>query len=356
MKAQATATLWAVLFTAAAHGQLAAPAPQDAQQPTPAAQPLPLDMPAPDQVHDVKTVPQVERIPINEGRVRTIHLRYGITTAIKTPLPVTTIAIGDPYLFEAEHSAEEPTILLVKPRTHEACNSNLVVVLENGTALSFSLASTGDGIPNDPVDFMLELTQGQSLFKSSAGTDLSSSGKAFSGGSLPGAPDQTDDVRKLLLATLRDQSHVATPAYRNAKELTKEVKANESAPDTLAVALGAVRQSGDHMIVSYSVMNISNILVEVMPAQVQYSNPHAKKPKKGRGARAEQIPVNQFLTTERKLQPGQRCDGVITFDRPNFKQFAERLLLQVASASAVDYPLMVPIPFVAPGPDPAGKE
>ena len=50
-----------------------------------------------------------------------------------------------------------------------------------------------------------------------------------------------------------------------------------------------------------------------------------------------------------KLAPGERLDGVVQFSRPGFKQSRETLLLQLATADAVDNPVMIPLPFVAPG-------
>jgi hypothetical protein len=50
-----------------------------------------------------------------------------------------------------------------------------------------------------------------------------------------------------------------------------------------------------------------------------------------------------------KLAPGERSDGVVQFSRPGFKQSKETLLLQLATADAVDHPVMIPLPFVAPG-------
>lgn len=302
--------------------------------------------------NNVHTTPLVEHFPINEGRVRDIHLRFGITTTVKTPAAITTIAIGDPYLFEAEHSADEATIVLVKPRTHEPSNSNMVVVLENGKTLSFRLLSVGDGHAGDAVDYMVDMQPQQSMFLSSA--DAGGLGQTFSSSpSKPLAEEGGDTDNKTLhtnlLKRLGEQKRIATPTYQSARQLVKLVKENENAPNTLAIALGKVLQQGDVMTVTYSVMNISNSFVEVLPPQVQYSNPHAKKPKKNRGARAEQIPIEGYLTTERKLAPGQRCDGVLSFVRPNFKQYEEKLLLQVAAAAAVDFPLMMPLPFVAPG-------
>jgi hypothetical protein len=39
----------------------------------------------------------------------------------------------------------------------------------------------------------------------------------------------------------------------------------------------------------------------------------------------------------------------VEFSRPGFKQSADRLVLKLGTASAVDHPLLLPLPFVAPG-------
>jgi hypothetical protein len=39
----------------------------------------------------------------------------------------------------------------------------------------------------------------------------------------------------------------------------------------------------------------------------------------------------------------------VEFSRPGFKQSADRLVLELGTASAVDHPLLLPLPFVAPG-------
>ena len=44
-----------------------------------------------------------------------------------------------------------------------------------------------------------------------------------------------------------------------------------------------------------------------------------------------------------------RADGAVEFSRPGFKQSADRLVLEIATASAVDHPLLLDLPFVAPG-------
>jgi hypothetical protein len=77
-------------------------------------------------------------------------------------------------------------------------------------------------------------------------------------------------------------------------------------------------------------------------------NEQVKKKDKKRIVEAEQIQVEGFRVNGRRLAPGQRVDGALTFERPGFKQSQEQILLQLASANAVDKLLLLAIPFVAP--------
>jgi len=62
----------------------------------------------------------------------------------------------------------------------------------------------------------------------------------------------------------------------------------------------------------------------------------------GRFSGGHQWPV---LGGHRGLGAGQRTDGVVIFERPNFKQSSETLFLQVADSGAVDLPALAPIGF-----------
>ena len=68
---------------------------------------------------------------------------------------------------------------------------------------------------------------------------------------------------------------------------------------------------------------------------------------KGKEIKAEPIGIAEYRMTSKRLQPGERADGVVTFDRPTFKESAEKLELQVAESGQVDHPVRVPVPFVA---------
>jgi hypothetical protein len=107
------------------------------------------------------------------------------------------------------------------------------------------------------------------------------------------------------------------------------------------------------MLVAYSVMNTTDHWIEVLPPQVELNSPNLdgekKKNKKKREILAEQVPITDYRLNVRRLAPGDRADGAVQFARPGFKQSKDRLLLQLATASAVDTPLLMPVLFIAPG-------
>jgi hypothetical protein len=144
------------------------------------------------------------------------------------------------------------------------------------------------------------------------------------------------------------EAEIATPFWITADDLVKMDKANVNATRTIAASLGRVVQVGDTMMVSYSVLNVSPKWVQVLTPQVQLGNPVQKKPSK-KGILSQPVSIQDFRQDVVKLAPGERLDGVVQFSRPGFKQSKETLLLQLATADAVDHPVMIPLPFVAPG-------
>jgi hypothetical protein len=84
-----------------------------------------------------------------------------------------------------------------------------------------------------------------------------------------------------------------------------------------------------------------------MPPQIQL----AGKVKKGAivkhkvWSNSEQLLVEEFRMSRRRLGPGERADGVVVFERPSFKQSNETVLLQMADSGAVDRPALAPIGF-----------
>jgi hypothetical protein len=291
--------------------------------------------------------PTVSNLQVSVNTVTDLHLRPMFITTIRLPEPATSAAVGDKTLFDVEHSEEEPRLVFVKPRTKEAAVSNLVIALESGQEISMRLLSGGNE-GNAPVDFVVNYQPQQSFL-------IGSTDEVLQGADTPG-----QEKPKTLAAidrALKEQAEISTPQW--AGDLAKDAKN----PDGKTIgkpigkpmmgALGEVREKGDEMLVAYSVMNTTDHWIEVLPPQIELSSPgregKKKKDKKKQEILAEQVPVMDYRLTGRRLAPGERADGAVEFARPGFKQSNDRLLLQLATVSAVDTPLLMPIPFVAPG-------
>ena len=290
---------------------------------------------------DVK--PTVTDLPISGDRVTDLHLRPLFTTTIRLPEAVTSVAVGAPTLFEVEHSDQEPHLVFVKPSTKEAATSNLVIALQSGQAISMRLLSDGDG-GNAPVDFVVNYRPQQSFLIGSSDAVVHSTETVKE--EKPRAVPVIDQV-------LKTQSEIATPDWVGGLAKDARNPDDKAAGKPLVAALGDVREKGAEMLVAYSVLNTTDHWIEVLPPQVELNSPNLdgdkKKYKKKREILAEEVPITDYRLNVRRLAPGERADGAVEFARPAFKQSKDRLLLQLATASAVDTPLLMAVPFVAPG-------
>ena len=98
-------------------------------------------------------------------------------------------------------------------------------------------------------------------------------------------------------------------------------------------------------ILSFSILNDSKHVLELLPPQIELTgNAHGNGGKRIKG---DPVAISDYRMTTRRLEPGQRADGVIMFERPSFKESSEQLQLQLAQAEQVDRPILLPVPFTA---------
>jgi hypothetical protein len=253
------------------------------------------------------------------------------------------VAVGAPTLFEVEHSDQEPRLVFVKPSTKDAATSNLVIALQSGQEISMRLLSDGNG-GNAPVDFVVNYRPEQSFLIGSTDEALHSADTA---------KEEKPKAIPVIDQTLKKQAEIATPDWIGGLAKDARNPDAEAGGKPMLAALGDVRESGGEMLVAYSVMNTTDHWIEVLPPQVELNSPSLdgdkKKEKKKHEILAEQVPITDYRLNARRLAPGQRADGAVQFARPGFKQSKDRLLLQLATASAVDTPVLMSVPFVAPG-------
>jgi hypothetical protein len=279
--------------------------------------------------------PQVSEVLISPDTVSALHLKPNFATSILMPEPVASVVLGAPALFKEEHSEHDPDLVTVKPITRHTATSNLLISTRSGKHISLQLISDQGSAATTPVDFVLVYRLPHDFLIPTDDTD----------DAVIAVPPKTSKPLSELETAFADQQRVASPAWNAQHNPKQKVK--------IAASLGSVIADGNSMVIAFSVLNQSGQWVEVLPPQIELKHPAmqpgAKKPKKKQtDVLADQVPITEYRYTERKLAPGARSDGVVRFERPNFKQLEERLQLELATADAVNRPLLLNLPFTAP--------
>jgi hypothetical protein len=288
---------------------------------------------------DPATPARVATMTIRPGEVTVLHLRPEFESTIHLPEEVTSVVLGSPGAFKAEHSEGEPNYVYVKPTRMEASQSNLLISTKTGQHVSLELINDGPG-GSAPVDFLLEYKPQQSFLISDASPAVTAE---------PGATEGKP-------SDLRTEIHPST-ATPSALELEYEQQQRINTPTwtrwenkQIETSLGDVRQWENQVAVSFSVLNETGNAVEIVPPQIQLagSTKQKKKKKKGVSVTADQLEVRDFRLSATRLEPGARADGVVLFDRPNYKQSTEKLYLQLAQADKIEQPILIRLPFTPP--------
>ena len=284
------------------------------------------------QTQEGQIIPTVTSARVEDGAVTVLHLAPGYTTSVRLPEEISSVVIGNPASFKAEHSESEARLVFLKPTTSQPSESNALITTRSGQEISLHLVSVGKDAANARVDFLVEYRQAQSMlispdkqsFLIADTRPVSSTAPANS----PSQPDRPDPLAK----QLEKQKALPLPAWQG-----KEMLA----------ALGGSFESNNQTILSFSVLNDSKRVIELLPPKIELTG--SSHGNGGKRIKAEPIAISDFRMTTRRLEPGQRADGVIVFERPSFKESTERLQLQLAQAEQVDRLILLPVPFTASG-------
>jgi hypothetical protein len=282
-----------------------------------------------------------------------VRLAPRYATAIRMSEAISAVVVGDPEKFLAEHSDKEPTLVFVKPVVQEPAESNLLVTTIKGRQVSFVLRSEGG--ESKPVDFVVTyrlagtfLVEESDLRTNEVPRTVNlASGVhmrpvALSSGRAPLNTNSNEGDPEPLDGLLERQQRASLPALYGMRP-----PALDGRGDHVQAGVSEVIDAGRTVVVLFSVVNPQQRAIEILPPQIQL----AGKVQKGfiiRGSRwgtSEQLPVTEFRLSQRKLDAGERADGVVVFTRPNFKQSNESLFLQIAESGAVDKPALAPIGF-----------
>lgn len=262
--------------------------------------------------------------PAAEGGVTKLHLAPRYSTVIRLPEEIRSVVVGDPASFSAEHSELEPRLLIVKPVVNEPAETNLLISTASGQQVSLLLVSRGNesATNSQPIDFVMRYE--------APGTFLVPRTAPVASATPPQPPSSHSP--NPLDSLLSRQRRAAIPALQRG--------------GSLGAGISEVLDDGPQVVAVYSVVNRHHAPVELSPPQVQLS----VKKRQGllrhrQTVSAEQLPVSEWRLSRRRLDPGQRADGIVVFSRPSYKRAHEALFLQLAETGAVDRPLLLPVEF-----------
>lgn len=304
---------------------------------------IPIAILVPLQIHasDAVVSGRVVNITINPREITVLHLRPEFESTIRMPEEVRSVILGSPGEFKAEHNEGEPNFIYVKPITKDPAQSNLLIATKSGQHVSLELVSDGVGAsdPSRPVDFLIEYHSQRSFLIPSELSPLAV--VSFDSGVTGNGPVVANRKPKQFSALddeFEQQARVNAPKWT--KWDGKQIE----------TSIGDMRQWNNESVISYSILNASDRPVEIVPPQIQIAGRKAAKEKKkeGKGIISDQLEIRDYRLSMTRLKPGERADGVVIFDRPNFKQSTEKLFLQIAQADQVDQPVLIRIPFTPP--------
>lgn len=283
------------------------------------------------QVGDAKATPEVKNVIIEEGAVTAVHLSPGYTTSVRLPEEVSSVVVGNPLTFKAEHAESESRLVFFKPITTKPAESNALITTKSGQEISLHLISRGQAAAQSRVDFLLEYRRPQSMLITHNGGQsfFVAETKPISAADRPDAQHRREESDPIAEVLVR-QRGVASPHWEGT---------------TLQVNVGESAERDHQTILGFSILNNSKRAIELLPPQIALSGRSGNG--KGKEIKAEPLGIADFRMTTKRLEPGERADGVVIFERPTFKESTEKLELQVAESGQVDHPVRVPVPFVA---------
>ncbi len=268
--------------------------------------------------------PQVRTRATADGKVTVVEIAAHFVTAIRLPEAVNSVAVGDPALFQVEHSEREPELVLVKALTERSAETNLLISSIHGRQFSLLLVSRGIGTGPGKVDFLVQykpagsflvepevapfplvgqttpLVKGQLIASGPAANNIDRlpsfiptefATNATNGPNLQPGPDTSPSAPKSLDGLLRRQQEAPLPALYGERMEGENVKG-----DRLRAGISEVIDGGQEVIVLFSVVNTSKHAILLMPPQVQLGgkNKTGKIVKHDRWSAAEQLAVADY--------------------------------------------------------------
>jgi hypothetical protein len=273
---------------------------------------------------------RIVNLSVDPEQAVVLHLRSGYVSSVRVLEEVSSVVLGDPGSFKAEHSEAEPQLVFFKVTTAKPAQTNALITTRGGHEISLSLVSQGKLDHSEVVDYVLNCERPHSFL-------IASDHPSFVVGETKNIGPEYPPANPLHEKPANEEQQLLK---------AQQLESPHWEGKLLRVAVGQTTEKEQQMAVPFAVLNASARTVEVLPPQIQLAGTSRDKHRKA--IKAEPVAIKDYWMTARRLAPGARADGVVVFERPSFKESSERLLLAVAQAEEVDRPVLAPIAFVAP--------
>src|ERR1051326_3751491 len=235
-----------------------------------------------------------------EGQPASIRLAPHVTTTIRLPEAVNSVVLGDSNRFQAEYSPKEPLLVFATPMASDIAETNLVISTVFGRQFILNLKSLG-----------------ASADQSQAGVDLlvtcQAAGLRFIEETSPsGLISETLNLRSTAhpgsLGTA-SESGERRLAVDEILKRQRNQRMDKLYGDRIHVGIGQVSEDGPRLIVSFSAFGPKSEPTELVPPQIQLSGQtKGGMFRRVRWATVQQLPLQTYQMTRRKLNPGERAE------------------------------------------------
>ena len=75
---------------------------------------------------------RIVTVNLDPQNVTVLHLRRGYVSSVRLPEEVSSVVLGDPGAFKAEHSEAEPQLVFFKPTTPKPTETNALITTRTG--------------------------------------------------------------------------------------------------------------------------------------------------------------------------------------------------------------------------------
>jgi type IV secretory pathway VirB9-like protein len=111
---------------------------------------------------------QIVTLTLEPQDVTVLHLRRGYVSSVLLPEEVSSVVLGDPGAFRAEHSDAEPQLVFFKPTNPKSAETNALITTRSGHEVSLTLVSEGNSNRGGSIDYVLKYERPRSFLVGAA--------------------------------------------------------------------------------------------------------------------------------------------------------------------------------------------